>query len=100
MLIKFISLNANRELYHSKYYSALHHLSIGGNSRDVILAIQTHAASMLNSTQTRLQPISPTAHWSYDPLVRRPIGPTTHWSDDPLVLRPIGPTAHWSYGHF
>ena len=27
MLIKFISFNANREFYHSKCYSALHHLS-------------------------------------------------------------------------
>ena len=35
-------------------------------------------------------PISPTAHWSDGPLVRR----TTDWSDGPLVRRPIGPTAH------
>ena len=33
-----------------------------------------------NRYVSRLQPISPTAHWSYDPLVRRPISPTTHWS--------------------
>ena len=39
-------------------------------------------------------PISPTAHWSYNPLVLRPIGPTAHWSYDPLVLQPIGPTTN------
>ena len=39
-----------------------------------------------------LQPISPTAHWTDEPLVLRPISPTTHLSYDPLVLRAIVPT--------
>ena len=37
------------------------------------------------------------SHWSYSPLVLQPIGPTAHWSYSPLVLQPTGPTAHWSY---
>ena len=40
---------------------------------------------------------SPTAHWSYSPLILRPIGPTTQWSYNSQVLQPTGPTTHWSY---
>ena len=44
-----------------------------------------------------LQPISPTAHWSYGPLVLRPIGPTTHWSYGPLFQHIMLFKPHWTW---
>ena len=52
------------------------------------LAMQCHAGIFkFYATWPIRRPISPTAHWSDDPLVRRPIGPTVHWSAGSLVLR-------------
>ena len=42
------------------------------------------------------QPITPTAHYSDNPLLRQPITPTAHYSDGPLLRQPITPTAHYS----